>query len=71
MVALHGRISEVVCLDCGGTTRAAGDAARLTEANPGWLEEHAAVAARPDGDVELEETDPVRRTRPAAAAAGG
>ena len=40
-----------------------------TSANPGWREAHADVAARPDGDVELEETDRVRRTRPAPAAA--
>ncbi len=57
MVALHGRISEVVCLDCGGCTDRITMQRELTSANPGWLAEHGAVTARPDGDVELEETD--------------
>ena len=56
LVALHGRISEVVCLDCGALTHRTAMQQALTEANPGWLRAHADVAARPDGDVELEET---------------
>jgi NAD-dependent SIR2 family protein deacetylase len=56
MVALHGRISEVVCLDCGGCSHRSAMQRQLTLANPGWLEEHNSVVARPDGDVELEET---------------
>jgi NAD-dependent SIR2 family protein deacetylase len=56
MVALHGRISEVVCLDCGGETHRVTMHRLLSEANPGWLEAHAEVASRPDGDVELDET---------------
>jgi NAD-dependent SIR2 family protein deacetylase len=56
MVALHGRVSEVVCLDCGGPTHRTAMQLRLSEANPGWLEQHVGVLARPDGDVELEET---------------
>ena len=56
MVALHGRISEVVCLDCGGRTHRTQMQQRLGEANPGWVEAHAEVATRPDGDVELDET---------------
>jgi NAD-dependent SIR2 family protein deacetylase len=56
MVALHGRISEVVCLDCGGSTSRETMQRRLSEANPGWLEEHVGVMAKPDGDVELDET---------------
>ena len=56
MVALHGRISEVVCLDCGGRTHRAAMQQRLGEANPGWLEEHAGATAKPDGDVDLEAT---------------
>ncbi len=56
MVALHGRISEVVCLDCGGRTHRTVMQRQLTLANPGWLEEHVAVTSRPDGDVALEET---------------
>ncbi|WP_051275876.1 NAD-dependent protein deacetylase [Marmoricola sp. URHB0036] len=69
LVALHGRISEVVCLDCGGSTHRTLMQHQLTLANPGWLEEHAAVTARPDGDVELEETS--RFVVPACAGCGG
>ena len=56
MVALHGRISDVVCLDCGGRTHRAAVQRLLEEANPDWLDEHSGVATRPDGDVELDET---------------
>ncbi len=57
MVALHGRISDVVCLDCDAATDRHAMQRRLSETNPGWLEEHALATARPDGDVALEETD--------------
>jgi NAD-dependent SIR2 family protein deacetylase len=56
MVALHGRISEVVCLDCGGTSHRTAMQRLLGEANPGWLRKHSLVQSRPDGDVDLEET---------------
>ncbi len=57
VVALHGRVSDVVCLGCGRVTPRAALQARLAELNAGWLAEHASAAMRPDGDVELEETD--------------
>ncbi len=69
LVALHGRISDVVCLDCGGTTHRTAMQHQLTLANPGWLEQHRAVTARPDGDVELEETS--RFVVPACTGCGG
>jgi len=69
MVALHGRISEVVCLDCGGSMHRTAMQRELTLANPGWLEQHGAVTARPDGDVELEETS--RFVVPSCAGCGG
>ena len=56
MVALHGRISQVACLDCGTRTHRTHVQRRLAEANPGWIAAHADVASRPDGDVLLEET---------------
>ncbi len=56
MSALHGRISDVVCLDCGERSSRTGLQHRMTGDNPGWLEEHALVAVRPDGDVALEQT---------------
>jgi NAD-dependent SIR2 family protein deacetylase len=56
VVALHGRISEVVCLDCRAVTTRRALQQRLTELNPGFAERHLAAADRPDGDVDLDET---------------
>jgi len=56
LVALHGRIADVVCLSCRRTTSRAGLEARMDEANPGFAQAHAAADSRPDGDVELDET---------------
>ena len=56
LVALHGRIADVVCLDCRATTDRRALQSRLDELNAGWAEAHAEVVVRPDGDVELEET---------------
>lgn len=57
MVALHGRVADIVCLDCGVTSSRARLQQRLDEANPGWLAAHADVVERPDGDVEIEDVD--------------
>jgi NAD-dependent SIR2 family protein deacetylase len=57
MVALHGRISEVVCLDCGGHLPRTVMQRHLADANTGWLETHAGAAVRPDGDVDLDDTE--------------
>ena len=54
--ALHGRISEVVCLRCRAQTSRAALHARLAALNPGWGDRHADVEVRPDGDVELSDT---------------
>jgi NAD-dependent SIR2 family protein deacetylase len=56
LVALHGRISDVVCLSCRVVTARASLQQRMTELNPGWLSRHSSALTRPDGDVELEET---------------
>lgn len=56
LVALHGRIADVVCLDCRTTSPRAALQARLTAANPGFVERYADVAVRPDGDVDLDRT---------------
>jgi len=56
LVALHGRIAEVVCLSCRRTTGRARLAARMGELNPGYSEAHADAATRPDGDVDLDDT---------------
>jgi NAD-dependent SIR2 family protein deacetylase len=56
LVALHGRIAEVVCLDCRSVSSRAAVQARMAAANPGWAAAHADATVRPDGDVELEAT---------------
>ena len=57
LVALHGRIADVVCLGCRAATSRADLQERLVDLNPGFAERHAAAAVRPDGDVELDDTD--------------
>jgi NAD-dependent SIR2 family protein deacetylase len=56
VMALHGRIAEVVCLACRTVTARNALHRRLGELNPGFAERHVAAEARPDGDVELDET---------------
>ncbi len=60
LVALHGRIRDVICLDCRDVTSRAVLQQEMTGANPGWLEAHrealTEVHARPDGDAELDDT---------------
>ena len=56
LVALHGRIAEVVCLDCRAVTARAALQTRMSVLNPGHLDRWAAIGARPDGDVDLEDT---------------
>jgi NAD-dependent SIR2 family protein deacetylase len=56
MVALHGRIAEVVCLPCRAVSTRSALHERLTELNPGFAERHRAADVRPDGDVELDDT---------------
>ncbi|MEU4716456.1 NAD-dependent protein deacetylase [Micromonospora purpureochromogenes] len=51
VVELHGRLDEVVCLDCGNRTSREELDRRLREANPGF--DAAVGAVNPDGDVEL------------------
>ena len=60
LVALHGRIAQVVCLECRTTSARSALQARLTELNPGFAERHVDVRVRPDGDVELEDTSSFR-----------
>lgn len=56
LVALHGRIAEVVCLGCRTTASRTSLHERLTALNPGFADRHRAVESRPDGDVDLEDT---------------
>ena len=56
VVALHGRISRVICLSCRTRSERADLQHRLEELNPGWAQRHAEAVVRPDGDVELDDT---------------
>ena len=56
LVALHGRIADVVCLSCRRTAPRTALQAELEALNPGWAARHADVEVRPDGDVALEDT---------------
>ena len=69
LVALHGRISDVVCLGCRATSPRSGLQERLAALNPGFAERHAGVLSRPDGDVALEDTADF--VVPCCAACGG
>ena len=57
LVALHGRVADVICLSCRSTSSREQLARVLDELNPDWLARHGWVASRPDGDVDLDETD--------------
>jgi NAD-dependent SIR2 family protein deacetylase len=56
LVALHGRIADVVCLSCRRTSSRSALATRMVSANPGYADAHANAVTRPDGDVELDDT---------------
>ncbi|GAB3201145.1 NAD-dependent protein deacetylase [Nocardioides hungaricus] len=56
LVALHGRIADVVCLGCRATSARTALQAEMAALNPGFAERYAEVAIRPDGDVDLEDT---------------
>lgn len=57
LIALHGRVADVICLGCRETSSRAALERVLDELNPGWIERHGAALTKPDGDVELDETD--------------
>ena len=56
LVALHGRIADVVCLGCRVTTARRELAERMAAANPGYADRHSSAITRPDGDVDLDDT---------------
>jgi NAD-dependent SIR2 family protein deacetylase len=56
LVALHGRVAEVVCLGCREVSSRARVQAEMELLNPGWREHHVDAPVRPDGDVDLDET---------------
>jgi len=69
LVALHGRIADVVCLGCRTRSSRRSLHERLTALNAGFDRAHADAVVRPDGDVELSETSGFRV--PACSTCGG
>jgi NAD-dependent SIR2 family protein deacetylase len=60
VVALPGRISDVVCLACGHRSGRRSLQQRMRQLNPGWAARQQAGPVRPDGDVELDDTSGFR-----------
>lgn len=71
LVALHGRIAEVVCLSCRATSPRASLQERLEAANPGFAASHGAALSRPDGDVELTDEQTAGFVVPRCPSCGG
>jgi len=57
LCALHGRIADVICLDCRRTTSRARLQDRMEAQNAGFVDRPEDLVARPDGDVELDDTE--------------
>ncbi|UYM07046.1 NAD-dependent protein deacetylase [Solicola gregarius] len=55
LIALHGRIADVVCLSCGARSRRSDLHERLARLNPGYAERDVEIA--PDGDAVLDDVD--------------
>jgi NAD-dependent SIR2 family protein deacetylase len=69
VVALHGRIADVVCLGCRVITARWELQERMADANPGYADRHSSATTRPDGDVDLDDTSGF--VVPACAECGG
>lgn len=69
VVALHGRVADVICLDCRRVTARNRVQQQMHTANPGYAARHRGADVRPDGDVELDET--AGFTAPGCEACGG
>jgi len=66
---LHGRIDQVICLQCRTCVPRSEIQAELAEAHPDWTAALATIA--PDGDADLEPIDPDRVRPPSCRACGG
>jgi NAD-dependent SIR2 family protein deacetylase len=60
VIDLHGRIAEVVCLDCRRVSPREELQRRLAALNPGFADAAGDVADAPDGDAVLDDTDGFR-----------
>lgn len=69
VIDLHGRIDEVVCLQCAARRSRAQVQQRLARENPHWA--GLSAEAAPDGDADLEGSDFSRFRAPVCEACGG
>ena len=69
VIDLHGRIDQVICLDCGARAARAEVQRNLADANPDWTSLSAAIA--PDGDADFEHADVSRFRTPVCSGCGG
>jgi NAD-dependent SIR2 family protein deacetylase len=69
VIALHGSIDQVICLDCGARVARANVQRILADANPQWTNLTAAIA--PDGDADFEHADVGGFRAPLCAGCGG
>jgi len=69
VIDLHGRLDQVICLDCGLTSKRADFQPRLVELNPDLT----AYAAKllPDGDAQVDDYDMSQIKIPACESCGG
>ena len=68
VIDLHGRLDDVVCLECRARTSREALQRAMAAANPGWA---ARSSAAPDGDADIDAADVASFTPPACAACGG
>lgn len=69
VIDLHGRLDQVVCMECGDLQPRAEFQQRLAATNPDWLQYQAATA--PDGDADLDGHDFSGFSVPACVCCGG
>lgn len=69
VIDLHGRLSEIKCLNCGEISKRADYQPRLVKVNPDLDEYKASIM--PDGDANVEDFDMTRITIPPCASCGG
>lgn len=55
VIDLHGRLDEVICLDCGQRTGREALQTRLADMNPAFVDRSARMA--PDGDADLDDAE--------------
>ncbi|HET7777820.1 MAG TPA: NAD-dependent protein deacetylase [Rudaea sp.] len=69
VIDLHGRIDQVICLDCGARAARADVQRILADANPQWS--NLSAASAPDGDADFEHADVGSFSAPACTGCGG